>query len=168
MIGYPTENKETIKESVELCKELGLTVKFNFVCPYPGTEIFSMKETQEKIFDLEDFMKRIGDGRDYVINLTNFEEEELFRLREKAEKEIEKAYSKKHWMLAIIFSPVKLFKKNLAETIKLYQLGQLGFATKSYAKMLLQKKNKKTEKMIMNKSFLISVLLMREEDGDEC
>lgn len=144
MIGYPNEDEKSIQESVEFCKKHGIFELFNFVCPYPGTPLFYEPRIREKITDMEDFMNRIGDGRDFVINLTEYSDEQIFKMRKDAEKEMELAYVKKHIFLAILLSPVKLFGKNLAEMIKFYRQGLFWFNVRTYLKYKFKGLNKKT------------------------
>lgn len=144
MMGYPTEDEQSIADSVDFCVKNGVMVQFNFVCPYPGTPLFNEPEIRAKITDMEDFMLRIGDGRDFVINLTNFKDEELFELRKQAERKISNAYCRRNLLLFILLSPAKLFGKNVAELIKYCKMGQMSYMLKSYLKSLMKGATKKT------------------------
>ncbi len=88
MLGYPGENSETITETINFCKELRLTQTFFYTQPYPGTALY--EEVKGKIIDRygdeESFIERLGDATEFVINLTDFSDEELISLKKSAEK----------------------------------------------------------------------------------
>ena len=51
MIGAPGENRETIQETIDFCKELGLNpAVIFFTTPYPGTELYrlALQQGQDK------------------------------------------------------------------------------------------------------------------------
>lgn len=110
MFGYPGENLETIRETINFCKELRLTQTFFYTQPYPGTALY--EEVKEKIIerygDEEKFIERLGDATEFVVNLTGLSDAELISLKESAEKELLKPSLILHRELEILRSGYKL------------------------------------------------------------
>jgi radical SAM superfamily enzyme YgiQ (UPF0313 family) len=92
MFGYPGETLETIQETVSFCKKHLIQASFFFTAPYPGTKLYS--QVQEKVFrkykDMDDFLEVLGDAGDFVVNLTDFDDEQLIQLREKTNQAVQK------------------------------------------------------------------------------
>ena len=92
MFGYPGESLETIKETVYFCKQLLIAPSFFFTTPYPGTKLY--KEVKDRIIkkygDEEKFIEVLGDVSEFTINLTDFSDEELFKLKEESERLLRK------------------------------------------------------------------------------
>lgn len=92
MFGYPGESLETIKETVYFCKQLLISPSFFFTTPYPGTKLY--KEVKDRIIkkygDEEKFIEVLGDASEFTINLTDFSDEELFKLKEESERLLRK------------------------------------------------------------------------------
>lgn len=84
MIGIPGENQETIQETVDFCKELGLTPEvIFFTTPYPGTELYQMALSQGKIKDEEEYLLGLGEqGEEVRVNFTEFSDEQLLDIQE--------------------------------------------------------------------------------------
>jgi len=90
MIGYPGETLQTIRETIDFCKELGIGASFFYTTPYPGTQLYEWAKSAGKITDEEQYFELIsikGDVSDLVINLTDFTDEQLIELKRKAELE---------------------------------------------------------------------------------
>ena len=83
MIGYPGENKKTIQETIDFCKELDLVPEvIFFLTPYPGTELYSMALQQNKIKDEEEYFLGLGEqGEKIGVNFTDFSDEELYKIQ---------------------------------------------------------------------------------------
>lgn len=98
MIGYPGENRETIQETINFCKELELIPEvIFFITPYPGTELYTMALQQGKIEDEEEYILRLGEqGERVSVNFTNFSDEELLSLQEYMVKELNAWNKLKH------------------------------------------------------------------------
>ncbi|MFC1782526.1 B12-binding domain-containing radical SAM protein [Planctomycetota bacterium] len=98
MFGYPGESLDTINETVCFCREMLLRPSFFFTTPYPETELY--REFKEKIIkkygDEENFIEVLGDASDFTINLTDFSDEELFKLRDQSTKKLRKISFKKY------------------------------------------------------------------------
>ncbi len=83
MIGTPGETRETIKETINFCKELDLKPEvIFFMTPYPGTELYQMALEQGKIIDEEEYILNLGEqGEKIRINFTDISDEELYRIQ---------------------------------------------------------------------------------------
>jgi radical SAM superfamily enzyme YgiQ (UPF0313 family) len=80
IFGYPGETRETIQETIDLKRELGIECGSFFATPYPGTPLY--EEIKGRIVDEEAFVQSLGNATDFSINLMDFPNEELFRLKE--------------------------------------------------------------------------------------
>ena len=79
MIGYPGETQETIRETIDFCKELELAPEvIFFLTPYPGTELYQIALQQGRIKDEEAYVLGLGEqGENVRVNFTNFSDREL-------------------------------------------------------------------------------------------
>ncbi|MCK4339985.1 MAG: radical SAM protein [Candidatus Cloacimonetes bacterium] len=84
MIGIPGENKDTIQETIDFCKEVDLTPEvIFFVTPYPGTELYRMALSGGKIPDEELYILGLGEqGEKIRVNFTEFSDEDLVAIQE--------------------------------------------------------------------------------------
>lgn len=98
MIGYPGENMKTIRETVDFCKELGLPANFFFATPFPGTPLY--EEWKHKIKNEDEYVEKLGDVDNLVINMTDFTDEELIRIRDSIERELRIYCHIRPWILA--------------------------------------------------------------------
>ena len=90
MVGTPGENKETIQETIDFCKELSLAPEvIFFITPYPGTELYEMAKGMGKIKDEEEYVLGLEEqGEKISVNFTNFSDEELREIKEGMVKEL--------------------------------------------------------------------------------
>lgn len=95
MIGMPSEDRESIWETVEFCKKNLVGGEFFFTTPFPKTELYQWSRERNLIRNEDIYFETACEVRDFVINLTQLENEELFELKETAEKEIQE-HLKKH------------------------------------------------------------------------
>ena len=79
IFGYPGETVESIQETIEFKKELGIRCGSFFATPYPETPLY--KQVQPRIMDEELFIQSLGNATDFTINLTDFEDKTLFALK---------------------------------------------------------------------------------------
>ena len=79
ILGYPGENWGTVKETKEFCKKIGVQQHFFFATPYPGTQLW--EDVKDNIGDEESFIKKLGDADDFLINLSELSDEELFEAK---------------------------------------------------------------------------------------
>ncbi|MBN1102079.1 MAG: B12-binding domain-containing radical SAM protein [Deltaproteobacteria bacterium] len=79
IFGYPGETRETIQETVDFKKETGIECGSFFATPYPETPLYH--QIRDLIRDEESFLSSLGNATEFTINLTGFEDEEMFRLK---------------------------------------------------------------------------------------
>lgn len=93
ILGYPSETRQTIQETIEVCKEINLVPNaIFFATPYPGTELYRIALERGLIKDEVEFIESLGEQGEYPrVNFTDIPTEELMRekkrwLREVADK----------------------------------------------------------------------------------
>ncbi len=89
MMGMPGETEETIAETVVFCKENLVGGEFFFTTPFPGTPLYTYAIENEIIKNEDLYNEIAGEVRDFLVNLTQIDNETLFVLKEKAEDEIQ-------------------------------------------------------------------------------
>lgn len=91
MCGYIGETKETIRETVSFCKKHLISTSFSFTTPYPGTQLYSIVEDKvmRKYNNLDGFLETLGDVSDFVVNLTDFTDNELIQLRDQMNRDVQ-------------------------------------------------------------------------------
>jgi len=81
ILGMPGEDEQSCSATVDFCIKNNLTLdSLMYATPYPGTELFDfgIKAGRIKEESLHDFIMRLGDARDFVVNLTDsFTDQEL-------------------------------------------------------------------------------------------
>jgi len=86
IIGFPTEDFESIYQNMDAWKKLGIVVKPFFATPYPGSEWFTVfrKDIDAQYAgDLESFVLDLGDATEISAVISkNFNAVELLGLRE--------------------------------------------------------------------------------------
>ena len=95
IIGMPSEDDKSCQETVDFCIRNNLPLdSLMFATPYPGTEIFNFALRTGRINKnhIHEFVMKLGDARDFTINLTDyFSDKELVNKRkEMMEKAREK------------------------------------------------------------------------------
>lgn len=90
MVGVPGENRETIQETIEFCKEVDLAPEvIFFTTPYPGTELYRIALQQGKIKDEEEYILNLGEqGEKIRVNFSELADEELWEAQEYMIKEL--------------------------------------------------------------------------------
>lgn len=111
MFGYPGEDEGTIKETVDLLKRIHCSVplpnspepQLSLTTPLPGSPLYDQVLKEGLIKDEDEYLSKIelgySRGSPVIINFTKFTNEELFALKEKAEREIYanyKGYLRRH------------------------------------------------------------------------
>lgn len=88
--GMPGETRETVRETIDFCKELALAPEvIFFATPYPGTELYRIAMESGKIADEEEFALSLGEqGEKVRVNFTDFSDAELTRIKEDMVKEL--------------------------------------------------------------------------------
>jgi len=90
IVGLPGETWETVRETIEFCKDLDLVPEVIFYAtPYPGTELYEIAMRDGKITDEEEIMLRFGEqGEQVLVNFTDFSDEELKEIKERMVEEL--------------------------------------------------------------------------------
>lgn len=98
MIGTPGENRETIQETINFCKELDLAPEvIFFMTPYPGTELYRMAMEQGRIIDEEEYVLNLGEqGEKVRVNFSELSDKELMEAQEYMVKELNAWNKMKH------------------------------------------------------------------------
>ncbi len=115
IIGMPGETEETCEETLQFCLRNNIPLyAFMFAMPYPGTVIFdyALKTGRIEIDRLHEYILRLGDARDFTVNLTDdFTNDELIHKRESMMLAAEKNYLKYISSEQIVEKTRKLFGK---------------------------------------------------------
>lgn len=86
IIGFPTEDFDSLRDSMNMWKRLGIVVKPFFATPYPGSAWFTIYRDsilEQYGGDLDAFMADLGDATDITAVISeNFNSVELYGLRE--------------------------------------------------------------------------------------
>jgi len=80
IFGYPGETLESIQETIDFKREMGIESGSFFATPYPQTPLY--EKAQSRIKDEEAFIRSLGNATEFSINLTQFDDEILFMLKE--------------------------------------------------------------------------------------
>lgn len=141
IFGYVGEDEKTLKETANLCLNLGMTPAFNVATPYPGTKLYEWAKENGKIKDELKFLKNLQGNAELYINCSTFPNKDVLKIKKKFEKKILRNY--------IIYSfmhPSRLIKDNSAKfkflinTIKtkgiIYTLKELIRAIKKYPQIV--------------------------------
>ena len=94
ILGMPSEDKFTVKETTDFCLRNNLPLdSLMFATPYPGTQLYKFAKETGRITNEDEFILKIRDARDFIINLTDtFTDEELINLRLSMMKETREHY----------------------------------------------------------------------------
>lgn len=99
MTNQPGENAETVRDTVEMIRKIGISnSRLFYACPYPGTPLFeyASKSGLLKKFNRKKFLEMISDTDvdKLIVNFTSLSDEDLIKLHDKAEAEIGKVNKK--------------------------------------------------------------------------
>ena len=93
IFGYPGENDETIRETAEFLKGVGMVTKFFHLSPYPETRVF--EENKDKILarygTLDAFFSNLSDAGRFATNLTDWTDEEYCKKKFWLIREVEES-----------------------------------------------------------------------------
>ncbi|KPA19099.1 Fe-S oxidoreductase, partial [Candidatus Magnetomorum sp. HK-1] len=96
ILGMPGEDESSCQQTVDFCLKNNLTLdSLMFATPYPGTALFEFALNTQRIQkkDIHNFALRIGDARDFTINLTDyFTNEQLIKKYTEMKLITQKAY----------------------------------------------------------------------------
>ena len=79
IFGYPGESRQTIQETIDFKRELGIECGSFFATPYPETPLY--EKIRSRIDDEEAFVRSLGNATEFTINLTDFDNDTLFALK---------------------------------------------------------------------------------------
>lgn len=98
MVGNLGENMETIQETIEFCREVGMAPEvIFFTTPYPGTELYELALRQGKIGDEEEYILNLGEqGEKIRVNFSELTDKELWDAQEYMIKELNAWNKTKH------------------------------------------------------------------------
>lgn len=90
--GMPSENRETVEETICWWRTTGVRMAFAFyyLNPYPGTKVYhdNFDKIVEKYGDEHNYFLALGDAKQFVINLTELTDDAYFLNRYRMEAEI--------------------------------------------------------------------------------
>jgi len=147
--GYPGEDETTINETIKMFDRLHYMPPtvfappyLNLITPLPGSKLYDDCLTNGKIKDEEKYLMKLGKGyyanAPLLVNLTQFNDEELLNQKQKMEQKIHSNYKKylKQNILKYLLSRFALIKNKLTHDLK--KLGAL-FALKNSFMVLIKK-----------------------------
>jgi radical SAM superfamily enzyme YgiQ (UPF0313 family) len=88
IIGYPGEDLQSIQETLRFKVELDCRHGSFFATPYPGTQLYDDAQARGLIEDEHTFVMQLGDAGNFVINLTDFSDEQLQQLSRRSFEEL--------------------------------------------------------------------------------
>lgn len=90
IIGTPGETRETLRETVDFCKDLNLAPEvIFFMTPYPGSELYRLTIEQGKIINEEEYVLNLGEqGEKIRVNFTDIPDKELHEIHAGMIKEL--------------------------------------------------------------------------------
>ncbi|MHC4617671.1 MAG: B12-binding domain-containing radical SAM protein [Planctomycetota bacterium] len=91
IFGYPGETRETIRETVEFCKRNQIYKRdFTYACPLPGSRLYDECVETGLIKDQVAYWEQLDRKlTSFIINLTEFSDQELQDLKDEALREIQ-------------------------------------------------------------------------------
>ncbi len=94
VLGMVGEDEESIRETVEFCKDLGLPVgKFGIFTPLPNTRLYEMAEEMGLMPPIDTQIENWQDWTENItVNLSALSDERLLELKAQAEQEIRNYY----------------------------------------------------------------------------
>lgn len=88
IFGMPGETQATINETLDFIKRTQLPIyRFFYATPYPDTELYDIAKTMGRLpLDEDKYIENLGEMRTtFLVNLTDFSDSELVRLKNSAE-----------------------------------------------------------------------------------
>ncbi len=77
VIGYPQETPETIAETMQMCRSLGIYPSPGFLLPLPATEMWKYCVDNGFITDPDRYLTELTERQDIVLNITKMSDEAL-------------------------------------------------------------------------------------------
>lgn len=99
MFGYPGENEQTLKDTIEFFKAVNSpTMQFSVTTALPGTKLYADACKNGLIVNEDAYLEKLDwgyyAGRDVLINFTDFKTEDLDRKRRETEEAINRNYKR--------------------------------------------------------------------------
>jgi len=133
MFGYVGEDRETIADTVNFIKEMKLktTVLF-FSTPYPGAPLYDWARKNNRIkYDEDTYISLLGNNAEtFLVNLTDFTDEELLELKKETELKLRKNLPFKVKMEKYVIKRIYHIKARIV------QLGFMGTIKKVVGKIM--------------------------------
>lgn len=92
IFGSPTETKESMWDTVEMCKALMLPNRPFILNAYIGTDLFFEYDIEHKVGDFREYLRGLGNATSLTYNFTDMTDEVLLSLRDKAIEEMKDYY----------------------------------------------------------------------------
>lgn len=92
IFGYFGENDQTIKENLNFLKENLLWGDYFWIQAYPLTTLYKQCLEKGLIPDEDQYLQKLGDASEFVINLTDYSDEELKQKKQYLEQESHKIF----------------------------------------------------------------------------
>jgi len=128
IIGFPGETKETVEETIEFCKRSHIHpwIEFTMCTPLPGSAIYTEAVERGLIKDTVAFLKELDGRFKLIVNMTELSDDELIRLKKKADVETRENYYAWRRKNPGLFLKEYMFKlKRLRAYIKVWGLQSL-------------------------------------------
>lgn len=77
VLGYPEETPETLKKTFDVCYDLNIYPSSGYLLPQPGTPMYTLAREKGLIRDDEEYLLRVGDRQDFMLNFTRMSDEEF-------------------------------------------------------------------------------------------
>ena len=133
MYGYIGEDSETIADTVNFIIEMKIeTTRLFFSTPYPGTQLYEWARENNRIkYDEDTYISLLGNNAEkFLVNLTDFTDEDLLKLKDKTELLLRKALP-----LKVKFEKY-VIKRGFSIKARIMQLGFIGTLKKIVEKIV--------------------------------
>ncbi len=77
VLGYPQETPETIRKTFDCCVENRIYPSAGYLLPQPGSPMYDYVLAEGYVRDEEEYLMKMGDRQDLIINLTKMEDDEF-------------------------------------------------------------------------------------------
>jgi len=81
IFGYLGEDRETVEDNVRICRECAYSGPYYWIQAYPMTVLYAQCLERGIIRNEEEYIEKLGDITDFVINLTGVSDGELAEMR---------------------------------------------------------------------------------------
>ena len=112
VFGYPTETKETIKQTFDQCLKAGLYPSIGFLMPLPYTVMYDYAKANGFITDEDRYLESITERQDICLNMTKMSNEEIM-------DNIERLRAEKESLKEEIFNLDKKKESNMEQAYKI-------------------------------------------------